>query len=82
MKLIDFSDDSRPPSTVPPKTVAQNQITAATGLMDDDSHLDLMNEKMKDLKMHEPIQPAGHTENPLKRADTGDGEVEAFYDAE
>jgi hypothetical protein len=79
--LIDFGSDSRPPSVTPPTNdIQQRQQPAAMGLMDDDLHVNLMNEKMKDMKMHEPITPGGP--NPLKRMDTDTNEVDAFFDAE
>ena len=53
---------------------------AAMGIMDDDQHVGMMNDKLKDLKMHEPITPAG--QEPLKRTDTDTGEEDAFLDPE
>jgi hypothetical protein len=79
--LIDFSDDSRPASTQPPAQ-SQKPLPTQAGLMDNDDHLDQMNEKMKELKMHEPMKPAGHEEQPLKRSDTDSSEVDSFFDAE
>jgi hypothetical protein len=79
--LIDFSDDSRPASTQPPAQ-SQKSLPTQAGLMDNDDHLDQMNEKMKELKMHEPMKPAGHEELSLKRSDTDSSEIDAFFDAE
>jgi oxysterol-binding protein-related protein 8 len=79
--LIDFDSDSRPPSAPPPtNNVQQKQQPAAMGLMDDDQHVDMMNDKMKELKMHEPITPSA--QKPLRRTDTDTSEVDAFFDAE
>ena len=52
--------------------------------MDDDSHVDLMNEKMKSTNMHEPMAPAvgPQGDKPLKRTDTDTSEVDNFFDAE
>ena len=81
--LIDFGSDSRPPS-VPPLVnhvqQKQKQPPAPTGLMDDDQHDEMMNDKLKDLKLHEPITPSEH--KPLQRMDTETSEMDAFFDAE
>lgn len=79
--LIDFDPDSRPPSA-PPQTnhVQQTQASVNTGLMDDDQHVEMMNDKMKDMKMHEPLTPSG--QKPLTRTDTDTSETDAFFDAE
>jgi hypothetical protein len=50
------------------------------GLMDDDQHDEMMNDKLKDLKLHEPITPS--EQKPLQRTDTGTSDVDAFFDAE
>lgn len=60
--------------------IQQKQQPAAKGLMDDDQHIDMMNDNMKGLNMHEPITPSG--QKPLKRTDTETSEVDAFFDAE
>ena len=49
--------------------------------MDDDSQVDMMNDKMKDLKMLQAMTPSGHNGTPLKRTDTETSDVEAFFDA-
>jgi hypothetical protein len=79
--LIDFGSDSRPPS-VPPlaNNVQQRQPPAPTGLMDDDQHDEMMNDKLKDLRLHEPITPS--EQKPLQRTDTDTSEMDAFFDAE
>lgn len=79
--LIEFGSDSRPPSVLPPTNNAQQkQQPLTSGLMDDDEHVNLMNDKMKDMKMHEPITPTG--QKPLTRTDTDTSEVDAFFDAQ
>ena len=67
---------------MPPLTnnVQRKTPPAAMGLMDDDEHIGMMNDKLKDLKMHEPIVPTG--QKLLKRTDTDTGEVDNFVDAE
>ncbi len=50
------------------------------GLMDDDQHVEMMNNQMKDVKMHEPLTPSG--QSPLTRTDTDNSEADAFFDAE
>jgi hypothetical protein len=50
------------------------------GLMDDDQYVEMMNNQMKDMKMHEPLTPSGRT--PLTRTDTDNSEADAFFDAE
>ena len=68
---------------MPPPTdnVQKKPLPAsATGLMDDDEHVGMMNDKLKDIKMHEAITPAG--QQPLKRTDTDTGEIDAFVDPE
>ena len=80
--LIDFGSDSRPPS-VPPLPVnnfQQKQPPPPMGLMDDDQHDEMMNDKLKDLKLHEPITPS--QQKPLQRTDTDTSEMDAFFDAE
>jgi hypothetical protein len=79
--LIDFGSDSRPPS-VPPlvNDVQQRQPPPPMGLMDDDQHDEMMNDKLKDLKLHEPITPS--EQKPLHRTDTNTSEMDAFFDAE
>jgi hypothetical protein len=79
--LIDFGSDSRPPS-VPPlvNNVQQRQPPPPMGLMDDDEHDEMMNDKLKDLKLHEPITPSER--KPLQRTDTDTSEMDAFFDAE
>jgi hypothetical protein len=79
--LIDFGSDSRPPSAPPPtNNFLPQQPPAAMGLMDDDQHVDLMNDNLKDMKIHEPLTPSG--QKPLTRTDTDTSEVDAFFDAE
>jgi hypothetical protein len=79
--LIDFGSDSRPPSVPPPVNNVQHmQPPAPMGLMDDDQHDEMMNDKLKDLKLHEPITPS--EQKPLQRTDTGTSDVDAFFDAE
>lgn len=79
--MIDFGSDSRPPSVPPPtNSVQHKQPPAAMGLMDDDQHVDMMNDNMKELKMHEPLTPS--EQKPLTRTDTDTSEVDAFFDAE
>jgi hypothetical protein len=50
------------------------------GLMDDDQHVEMMNNRMKDMKMHEPLTPSGR--RLLTRTDTDNSEADAFFDAE
>lgn len=80
--LIDFGSDSRPPSVPPPpvNNVQQKQPPPPMGLMDDDQHDEMMNDKLKDLKLHEPITPSER--KPLRRTDTDTSEMDAFFDAE
>jgi hypothetical protein len=79
--LIDFGFDSRPPSVPPPVNNAQQKpAPAPMGLMDDDQHDEMMNDKLKGLKLHEPITPS--EQKPLHRTDTDTSEVDAFFDAE
>lgn len=84
--LIDFGGDSR--SSTPTNNIPQQQkprAQQATGLMDDDSHVDMMNQKMKDMNMHEPMTAAtgGYQgDRPLQRTDTETSDVDVFVDAE
>ena len=82
--LIDFSDSSRTATPQPPTVNKPLPKQPAVGLMDDDSHVDLMNQKMQqmNMNMHQPIAPKGHDEQPLKRTNTDDSEIDSFFDAE
>ncbi len=58
----------------------------SASLMDDDQHINAMNDKMGDVRLMEPTRtpasPAAGKKNPLQRMDTQTSEVDAFFDAE
>ncbi len=85
--LMDFGD---PASNV--KAVAANQNnpsqprTRSVSLMDDDRHLNAMNDKMENMNLMGSLQASGQPspgkQRPLARTDTETSEVDAFFDAE
>lgn len=85
--LIDFGGSA---SNV--KAVATNQIIPlqqhrmrSVSLMDDDHHINAMNDKMGNMRLMEPMtspaKPSNRREQPLQRTDTQTSEVDAFFDA-
>ena len=85
--LIDFGD-----STPNAKAVTANQNissqhrTRSVSLMDDDRHINAMNDKMGNMNLMGPMQTPGNPSTgkyrPLERTDTETSEVDSFFDAE
>jgi hypothetical protein len=54
--------------------------------MDDDHHINAMNDKIGHMKLMEPTKtsapPPTGNEKPLERTDTQTSEVDAFFDAQ
>lgn len=85
--LIDFND-----LAANDKAVAANRNQPpeprhrSTSLMDDDHHINAMNNQMGNMKLMEPTKtatsPAPRNEIPLKRTDTQTSEAESFFDAQ
>ena len=88
--LIDFGHTTAPrmapteAEPVPGPTIPTKEdppkAAGGGGLMDDDSHVGAMNEKMRKMKLMEPIRAEGG--KPLKRLDTESSDAEDFFDAE
>jgi hypothetical protein len=96
--LIDFGDSH---SNANANAVSANQRTTSSpnrkrsvSLMDDDRHINAMNDKMAGMQIVNPNKPQQQPvlktpapppqgkEQPLERTDTQTSEVDAFFDAE
>lgn len=85
--LIDFGYPSANEKAV--SANKQNQAghrDRSASLMDDDQHVNAMNDKMGNMRLMEPTRtpasPPADKKNPLQRTDTQTSEVDAFFDAE
>lgn len=89
--LIDFGG----PTPLPPpnaKAVAANKNsssqhrTRSVSLMDDDHHVNAMNDQMGHMRLMEPTKTPAKAvpgkDKPLERTDTQTSEIDAFFDAE
>jgi oxysterol-binding protein-related protein 8 len=84
--LIDFESSAPNAKAVAANNVPSQYRTRSMSLMDDDRHVNTMNEKMGKTHVMEPTKtpatsPTGKGQ-PLERTDTHTSEVDAFFDAE
>jgi hypothetical protein len=85
--LIDFGYPAANDKAVSTnKNIPSEHRNRSASLMDDDQHINAMNDKMGNMKLMEPSKtpasPPAKNEKPLKRTDTQTSEVDAFFDAE
>lgn len=85
--LIDFGFPAANEKAVSAnKKTRPEQRDRSASLMDDDQHINAMNDRMGNMKLMEPTRtpasPVAGKKNPLKRTDTQTSGVDAFFDAE
>lgn len=85
--LIDFGDSAPNAKAVTAnQNISSQHRTRSVSLMDDDQHINAMNDKMGNMNLMGPMQTPGNpstgTPRPLERTDTETSEVDSFFDAE
>ena len=85
--LIDFGDPAANEKAVSAnRDILSDHRNRSASLMDDDQHINAMNDRMGNMKLMEPTKapasPSTGMEKPLQRTDTQTSEVDAFFDAE
>lgn len=85
--LIDFGAQAPNATAVAAnQNVPSQHRTRSVSLMDDDRHINAMNNQMGKMKLMAPTQTPATTSTgngkPLERTDTQTSEVDAFFDAE
>ena len=85
--LISFENSAPNAKAIAANSSIPSQHRArSVSLMDDDRHINAMNEKMGHMHLMGPAQTPGRsstrTEQALERTDTQTSEVDAFFDAE
>ncbi|KAF7509800.1 hypothetical protein GJ744_007495 [Endocarpon pusillum] len=85
--LIDFGDSASNAKVVTANQNISSQHRArSVSLMDDDRHINAMNDKMGNMNLMGPMQASGNPSTgehqPLERTDTETSEVDSFFDAE
>lgn len=85
--LIDFGDLAPNAKAVTAnQNISSQHRTRSVSLMDDDRHINAMNDKMGNMNLMGSMQTSGHPstgkDRPLERTDTETSEVDSFFDAE
>lgn len=85
--LIDFGGSApNAKAVIANQNVPYQHRTRSMSLMDDDQHINAMNDKMGNVNLMGPMQtsatPSAGKGQPLERTDTQTSEVDSFFDAE